>query len=336
MSKKANPATIGAFVVGAVVLLALGVSLFGGAQLFARKATAVAFFPGSVKGLRVGSNVLFRGVRIGFVRDIQLLGDIKTLETLVRAEMEITPNVWRFTRDGKLLPDDAIEMIDDQDFEAAGLRARLGTESFVTGQLVVELDFVPGFEPVYRAQNPADRDQEIPTIPSNVQQIIENVQKFVSTLQDKVDFDKAAENFQGILDGLNELANSEALRDAIAGLDRFANAEATQQLPQDLSATLDEVRNASRNVGRLVNDLDSEIAPIAVELKNAVQKLDGALTEAQEALASINRQVSGETGLEYEVTTALREIREAARSLRNFVTYLEKNPEALLRGKRER
>ena len=336
MSKKANPTLIGAFVVGAVVLLAVGVTLFGGSELFARKSITVSFFPGSVKGLRVGSNVLFRGVRIGFVRDIQLLGDIDTLETLVRTEMEITPGVWRFTRDGKFLPEDAIEMIDDKDFEKAGLRARLGTESFVTGQLVVEMVFVPDTEAIFRDQIPEDRADEIPTIPSNVQQLIENVQRFVATLQDKVDFEEIAKNVQEALAGLNELANSEDLRKAIAGLERLANADQTQALPANLQSTLAEVRNASSNVSKLVNDLDSELVPIAGQLKDAISKLDGALGEAQTALAGISRQVSGETGLEFEVTTALREIREAARALRNFVNYLEKNPEALLRGKQER
>jgi paraquat-inducible protein B len=336
MSKKANPTVIGAFVVGAVALLAVGVSLFGGAELFARKSTAIAFFPGSVKGLRVGSNVLFRGVRVGFVRGIQLIGDVDSLETLVRAEMEITPGVWRFTRQGKMLPEDAIEMIDEADFEKAGLRARLSTESFVTGQLLIELDFNPDTEPVFRALNERDREDEIPTIPSNVEQIVENIQEFVSALQEKVDFERVAEDFQGIMDGLNELANSQELRDAIIGLESFANSDATQQLPGNLQATLDDVRVASQNVTKLVNNLNEDVDPIAAQLGEAIAKLDGALGEAQSALANINRQVSGETGLEYEVTTALREIREAARALRNFVTYLEKNPEALLRGKRDR
>ena len=88
MSKKSNPTVIGAFVVGAVVLLAVGVSLFGGAQLFAPKSIVVTYFEGSVKGLRIGSNVLFRGVRVGFVSDIQLMGDAESLEPVVRATLD--------------------------------------------------------------------------------------------------------------------------------------------------------------------------------------------------------------------------------------------------------
>ena len=46
MSKKSNPAMIGAFVVGAVGLLALGVTLFGGSELFKQcvQLTVVFFY----------------------------------------------------------------------------------------------------------------------------------------------------------------------------------------------------------------------------------------------------------------------------------------------------
>ena len=91
MSKKANPTVIGGFVVGAVILLAAGIALVGGSQLFAPRSQVVTYFEGSVKGLRVGSNVLFRGVRIGFVSDIQLMGDVSTLQPIVRATLDLTP-----------------------------------------------------------------------------------------------------------------------------------------------------------------------------------------------------------------------------------------------------
>ena len=64
MSKKSNPAVIGAFVVGAVTLLVAGVALFGGGELFKKRFNYVAYFEEQTKGLRVGSNVILNGVRI--------------------------------------------------------------------------------------------------------------------------------------------------------------------------------------------------------------------------------------------------------------------------------
>jgi paraquat-inducible protein B len=332
MSKKSNPTLIGGFVVGAVALLALGVSIFGGQQLFARTENVVAYFPGSVKGLRVGSNVLFRGVRIGFVSKISLLGNIKTLDTVVRTELEITPGVWQFIEDGSLLPKDAIGMIDEEDFEAAGLRARLGIESLVTGQLVVELDLLPNTEKVYRALLQDDIEIEVPTIPSNTQQIVENLQNFVA----KLDFDQLVEDIQGTLQGLDELANSKELRDALVGLDRFINSPDTQQLSASLQATLTEVRAAAGEFAQLAENIDGQVGPIIAEVKPAIQRLDDALASAQDTLDAVSRQIGGDTSLDWDVSTTLREVREAARSLRIFMDYLEQNPEALLRGKRDK
>ena len=69
---RANPKLIGAFVVGAVALVVIGVLLLGGAKFLTEKRTFVAYFEGSVKGLNVGAPVEFQGVRVGSVTDIQL------------------------------------------------------------------------------------------------------------------------------------------------------------------------------------------------------------------------------------------------------------------------
>lgn len=331
MSKKSNPVLIGAFVVGAIALLAIGVALFGGAQYFAPKSERVAYFEGSVKGLRIGSNVLFRGVRIGYVNGIQLVSDVTSPDPLVRTTMEFTPGAWSLYRDNERLSDDVEYLIDQDELVKAGLRARLGTESLVTGQLVVELDFVPDTEPVMRAPNDEMLD-EIPTIPTDVQRILAQLQKFI----EGVDADRLQENLQGTLQGLNELANSKDARDALAGISQIANNPDLQQLPGTLRSTLAEVRSAAGKFGELADDVDAEIAPLAAELKTALNDLDGALESAQSTLDTVERQLGGETGLEYEVSTTLREIRDAARSLRALTDYLQNNPESLIRGKSER
>ncbi len=328
MSKKSNPTLIGAFVVGAVLLLAIGVSLFGGAQLFARKSNAVAYFEGSVKGLRVGSNVLFRGVRIGFVSDIQLMGEVDTLQPMVRTTLELTPGVWRLYRDDQPLSEDAADMISGERLVDAGLRARLGVESFVTGQLVVELDFLPDTEPVLRALV-NESDSEIPTVPSTVAAIVEKFQTFVS----QIDFDRLQKNIQETLEGVNELANNQDVRDALAGANRFVNSDATQGLPASLEKTLADVRSAVQDFDKLINNVDEQVGPVAAELKPAVQSLNDALGAAKAAMSNLDRQVGGDTGLEFELTTALQEVSKAARSLRALTDYLQTQPQALIRGK---
>jgi len=60
-----------------------GALVFGGRELFQDKQKFVTYFDGSVQGLRIGSNVLFRGVRVGYVTDIQVITD----ETMLKYQI---------------------------------------------------------------------------------------------------------------------------------------------------------------------------------------------------------------------------------------------------------
>jgi len=53
MSKKNNPVAIGSFVIGAIVLIVIGVMVFSTGKLFTTTHIMVAVFPGTVKGLQV-------------------------------------------------------------------------------------------------------------------------------------------------------------------------------------------------------------------------------------------------------------------------------------------
>ena len=89
MSKQSSPTVIGAFVVGAVVLIATAFALFGGAQIFATKTRYVAVFSEPTNGLRVGANVMLNGVRIGYVSDIDLIIDDVNFETETQVVLEL-------------------------------------------------------------------------------------------------------------------------------------------------------------------------------------------------------------------------------------------------------
>jgi paraquat-inducible protein B len=329
VSGKSNSVLIGAFVVVALALLAIGIALFGGAQYFTRKSEMVAYFEGSVKGLRKGSNVLFWGVPIGYVSEIQLLGDVATIYPIVRTTLELSPRAWVLHENNERLTDDDDVLLSAEQLVEAGLRARLGTESFVTGQLVIELDFLPDTEPVLRALKD-ETLREIPTIPTEVQQILAELQNFVQ----RIDFEALVKNLQSAMAGLDELANSKDARGALSGLNQLANSQDLQQLPGTLRSTLGEVRSAAAKIGELSAEVDAEMGPLAADMATALNKLVGALDSAQSTLDTLDRQASGETGLEYELSTTLREVRDTARSLRFLTDYLQKNPEALIRGKR--
>jgi paraquat-inducible protein B len=207
----------------------------------------------------------------------------------------------------------------------------LNAESFVTGQLLVDLDFHPKTPPLYRSENPPHT--EIPTIPSNIQEVLDRVQRFLAEIQESVNVGEIAKDLESILGGIDELANSPDIRESLAGLNRIINDRDTQELTGSLQAAIAEAQGALQDTHSLVNNADARITPLLDELMPAVEKLDNALAAGEAALSNASEQMKGDTELAYGLTTTLDELQLAARSLRVFLDYIERNPEALIRGK---
>lgn len=334
MSKQTNPTLIGAFVIGAVVLIAVGVALFGGSELFRETTRYVTYFDRSVKGLRVGSNVLFRGVRIGYVTEIRIVGDIDTLEFGIPVIFEVLPNAVSLIKEGRFLgPASEREAIDLDRLIDAGLRAQLNSESLITGQLVIELDLLPETEPVFRGISPPY--PEIPSIPSDIQQAIEDVRRFVTEVQSSVDVPEVLANLQNIAAGLDRIINSEEVERIFTGVERFVNSDDTQALTADLRVAVRDLRTTLADTRNLVNNADTEVQGLAQKLDPVLQDLDAAIVEGSKILADLDNQIGAESEVNYELINTLTEIQRAARSLRALTEYLERHPEAFLRGKTE-
>ncbi|MBV9247716.1 MAG: MCE family protein [Acetobacteraceae bacterium] len=131
--RAAKPAVVGGFSLGALVLVVAGVLFFGGTRFFERTARAVIFFQGSVAGLEIGAPVTFRGVRVGSVQNVEIHLSAGG-ESRIPVTIELLP--------GRVILEDKEARL--QQLVAAGLRAQLDLQSFVTGQLRVNLDFRPG------------------------------------------------------------------------------------------------------------------------------------------------------------------------------------------------
>ena len=97
MSKPASKTVIGIFVVGAIALVVIAIVILGSGKFFKRTFTVVCFFQGSVGGLNEGSPVVFRGVKIGSVKDIVLRADSEKLTFTIPVYIEIEPAKFTVT-----------------------------------------------------------------------------------------------------------------------------------------------------------------------------------------------------------------------------------------------
>ena len=332
MSKKSNPVVIGGFVVGAALLLAAGVALFGGSELLKKRVNYVAYFEEQTKGLRVGSNVILNGVRVGYVSEIALLIDEERYETLTRVTLEILPDTYIPVRDGVPIADDLRDVIPHEELiQEAGLRAQLEIESFVTGQLLVRLDLRPD-TPIRMAGIRSDYP-EIPTIRSDIQELLARMQRWLANIRDNVDVDALAEGLTNALNGIAALTNSPDLHDSLAGLNEFMNSEDVQGLGSSLKQALDDVSAAAAEASALFSSADEDIDTVVADLQPVLKGLGETLLAAEATLDAARLQLRGDSEQVYQLQSTLREVEGAAAALREFFDYLERNPEALIRGK---
>ena len=332
MSKKTSPTVIGAFVIGAVALLAIGVALFGGGELFKKRINYVAYFEEQTKGLRVGSNVILNGVRVGYVSEIALLIDEERYETLTRVTLEILPDTYIPVRDGVPIAEDLRDVIPHEELiKQAGLRAQLEIESFVTGQLLVRLDLRPD-TPIRMTGMESDYP-EIPTIRSDIQELLARIQQWLANIRDNVDVDALAEGLTNALNGIAALTNSPDLHDSLAGLSEFVNDEDVQNVGRSLRQVLDDIGNAAAEASALFKSADAEIEGVAQDLQPVLVRLVETLSVAETTLNAARMQLRGDSEQVNQLQSTLREVEGAAAALREFFDYLERNPEALIQGK---
>ncbi|MHC4697190.1 MAG: MlaD family protein [Planctomycetota bacterium] len=345
MSKRANPTVIGGFVVGAVALAVAGVAYFGGGELLAKKYPFVAFFEGSLKGLNIGAPVTLRGVRVGTVSNVVARYDSADQSVRIPVYMEFERGRVEAVRERPRDPYQGIRMLIED-----GLRAQLVTQSFVTGQIAVELDFYRDKPAVFVGADP--NHFEIPTIPSTVEKMGKAFEEF--------DIEGLLSDIRSAIKGIDELAQSPKLREAIASLDetikdfgelaRDVNAKvdplvtsvdetasaarrALDQVTESIASVERTVNPAIGDARKLIQNIDGQIDPVVTNFVQTAETAQASLEQARATLAGARTVISEDSELYYKVGNTLDELAAGARSIRGLADYLEQHPEALLQGK---
>ena len=334
MSRRADPALIGAFVLGAIALAVVTILLVAGDDWFRKRSQHMLYFEGAAHGLQVGAPVVFLGVKVGTVKHIRLGLDESNHKFVVPVTIEVEPHIVR-SRDG--------EQIDLRDRETVrklverGLRARLRLQSILTGQLYVDLDFHPGKPARYIATDPAV--SEIPTIRAAIQELTSRLEGFP--------MDRFLADVAAIGEALNQTLNTPEARNLPRRLD--ATLKHLESLAARLDAKSGPILDATRadlvEMRKALVAAQSAMARLETAadrvgaLAGADSELVKNLTRAGEELAGAAKAVRGlaeaESPTVQNVNQALKEIARAAQALRQLAELLEQQPDAILRGKRK-
>jgi paraquat-inducible protein B len=322
MGKQANKTLIGVFVVGAISLLVAAVLVLGGGRLFRKTFKVVMFFEGSIKGLNIGSPVMFRGVKIGSVTDINLILSTKDLSLRIPVVAELDLERWVLTGGERRDPRRLKQLID------RGLRAQLQTQSFVTGQLLIALDFFP--DKPARYDGTVKEYPEIPTMPTTLEAL--------SKTLEELPLKEIVTKLELAIDGIQKLVNSPETRESLESLNHTLKntQKVVQHIDEQVEPLMMSLAKTSETAQETLTQAKSSMSAIEGNIKDLAATTKETLKTTQDALKQAERTLgtySEDSPASYELNRTLKEMSAAARSLKLLSDYLERHPEALLRGK---
>jgi len=313
-----KPLLVGIFVVGGLALGVVAILLFGGSQLFSRTGRIVSVFTGSVAGLTVGSPVTFRGVTIGKVDDIKVQVDATNHTGVIPVYMVIEPAKVEWTNGS--YRSDAPSMAAAIN---AGLRAQLRSESLVTGQLTVDLDFYPG-TPVVLA-HVKGKTLEVPTMPSTMQNLKDEISDL--NLRDLVDKTRLT------------MASMQHLLDE-AGARIGPLADSLQSTLETTRNTLVAMQgNSARtleNIDKLAVEGRGQIATNGRDLDQLLRTAQATAAQAEKLVAALNDMTAPRSQMRDNLQSSVRDLAASAGSLRAFTHDLERDPAGTLLRKAAR
>jgi paraquat-inducible protein B len=291
--------------------------------------TYLTYFHGPVKGLIAGTPVQMNGVEVGRVRNVRLryVPETASLESPVM--LEIDPRKLEIPVTQSTTRDDLRATMNGamQRLVEKGMRASLASSLVLPGASAVTLEMTgtPGSAHLVLSSDP-------PIIPSSA----------------------GGSGLEGALSAVNDVAGrirnlpieqiAGHLNNASQKLDALISDPALHQSLQHLNASLADVekvaatarenvgpitksaRNAAASAEQAAKTVNENIAPIAASLRSAADSADAAAKRASQLVGTSPRQ-------NFDLSTLIKELTEAAEAVRALASYLTENPDALLKGR---
>lgn len=340
---------IGALALAGAAVLAAAL-VVSGLRGWGERERAVMHFGSSVWGLQVGAPVVLRGVRVGEVTSIGLPaagGAPGALALPVAATLD--------TGQLRALLGPQAQGPVVQALVAQGLVARLSTQSLLTGLLYVDLDFDPARAGVGAAVAAAAAAAEAVPIPTAATRL-----QALQAQLEGLDLARIGRDLAEVSAGLRQMLAEPEARQALRRTAEAAQsmreaslrlqAQATT-LAGSLQGTLEDTRRAAAAFAPLAADIGAaarQVSQAAAQVSAAASQA-GTLAEAGAPVLARTQQAADElaraagalaamagddSSLRRRTDEALVEVARAARALRELAELLERQPDAILRGRR--
>jgi phospholipid/cholesterol/gamma-HCH transport system substrate-binding protein/paraquat-inducible protein B len=297
MSAEARYLRVGIFVFLGAAAIAATALVLAGRSLFAERVSFETYFDESVQGLEVGSPVKLRGVAIGRVSEIGLVGDFYDLpeEEARRFSQLVVVRMEALEEDlprGATSLEERRRILEERVQEGFRLQLR---QSGITGVSFIEGTYVSSarYPALQVPWEPAGL--YVPSTPSTITALTSAAERVAARLE-RVDTERLVANLDALLVSLRALVEGKA------------------------SATLDDLR---ATLARVRKDLDAaELDAASADLRAALQEVRGLAARAR----GVVEEGEGDAG------ATLENLRIATDNLRSLSETLRGQPSLLLRG----
>ncbi len=321
--KTSNPTALGLFLVIGLALGVAGVLIFSSGNFFHPQQKSILYFDGSLKGLNPGAPVKFRGVTIGKVDQVLIRHNQASNDYAMPVIIAVDKKLVQSKSDETL-------QIDNQALLNAnirrGFRGRLDAESLVTGVLYVSLDILSDTPPpVFHQLMP--QYSEIPTIPSQVQQLLANLEHF--------DLPGISAKLIALLSRLDTSVGHLDLPQINAGVTNLLGAANQLLTTPDLTNSVVSLRRTLNRAEALLARIDGRVDPLADNLTNTLFEAQKTLADVRRGAQNLSELLGPDNSFGSDFTQALEQLGNAGRAVADLAEFLQRNPNALLAGRKK-
>jgi len=331
MSKPVNPYSIGAFLVGSLVLIISAILVFGGGQLLKNKSQYVIYFDSALNGLNVGAPVKLQGVQIGMVKEISIELDQNATRISKPVIIEIDSEKVLDFGGHPLKVASSLEQRQKnaQQLINAGIKAQLQTQSILTGLLYVELNFYRN-EPLNLTGLNYKDLPELPAVPSTADQIKNTADEIITKFR-QLPIEDIVKDLAATLKEIREIAVSDELKKNRAVLAKTLDEteKLVASLNQNLTPLLINMRGTVVDTRVMVQDFAHEMRPVLLSTEKSLNTATDVLKESKQSLASVEALTASDAPL----WQSLESLRDAANSTKTLTDYLERHPDSIIYGK---
>ena len=268
-------------------------------------------FDGAVGQLKNGADVQLRGFDVGTVTSVRLNYDARTGALSTPVQIALNPSQLGIVGAPPPANGDWRPLVDDMlaHLVATGLRAKLAQDPPFVGPGEIKLDFVAGTPGASSAPAATLASEDgLPVIPSVAAADLDTTMAKANEVIQKIDdlpIRQTGEQVRSIAAHINALSSSPQIKDSLTHID-----------------------HSVAQIDHTLQQVSPQIGPLVAQLRETASSAD-------RTVAAANRTLGADASSQNDLPAALQEMTDTARSIRALADYLDRHPEALIRGRQK-